>query len=149
MKLTDGEGGALLFHVQTDRTVGHGVLRPAQEEPTDHLPPYLSSRDNAGLQLDRMQIPSEWTRYPAGCYQRVRPRHHVHVLHALVDRTAHEQISLVEKTFDVAAADPIQYHCLAQPSNTLQRLRLSKANRIFTGIERNRFYLYVWVLLRT
>lgn len=134
--------------MQIDRAFGHGVLCSSEEESSDLNSSRVSSHYNAGLRLDRSQVPAEWPWNVLGHRQRFHSHNHVHVLHAILDRVTHEQISLVEKVYNDAPVDSIWHDFYPHHSTILQRMQLSEAYCVPALAERDDLHLYVRVVLR-
>ena len=148
LSLADGQGRALLLHVQADRVAGHGVLRPSEEGPSNLDASRLSSRSNAVLLLDWSPIRAERPWDVPGRDQRLYSHNHVRVLHAHLDWPAHEQIPLVEEVYNGAAAVPIRPSLHPHRSTLLQWMQLPVAVGVPAPGERAVVHLHVRLVLR-
>lgn len=125
----DGECGASVLHDQAGGAAGHGVLRAAQEEPSDQLPAPVPPHADAGVRLGGHQVAAERPRHLPGPAEHGGPRGDVQLLPAVRARASHGQVPLVEEVPDEDAAGAVRARVPAQRPDVLQRLQLSEADR--------------------
>lgn len=124
-----------------------GVLRTAQEEQPDVIPAHVPPHDDAGVRVDRHQVPARRSRHPARRHQLPGARGHVLLLHGGGHGPAVPEVPGLEVVRDGDPAGAVRHRLLPLGAGAVPTVQLPEGHRLPARAQRHPLHANVRQLL--